>query len=121
MTNRSRSKASASPILSRSKKKYTRLNAGNRNQRSQSSLQKMTRTAKLWGARFGFANKQASRGLAFSQNRAAMNTPLNNFARSKLDALEQAHLRRVLVDSAREDGVWIERGGKRLLSFSCND
>jgi 8-amino-7-oxononanoate synthase len=46
---------------------------------------------------------------------------LDSFATAKLDALEQAHLRRVLVDSAREDGVWIERGGRRLLSFSCND
>jgi 8-amino-7-oxononanoate synthase len=46
---------------------------------------------------------------------------LDSFAAAKLDALEQAHLRRVLVDSAREDGVWIERDGRRLLSFSCND
>jgi 8-amino-7-oxononanoate synthase len=49
------------------------------------------------------------------------NTSLNNFVRSKLDALEQANLRRSLVDSTREDGVWIERDGRRLLSFSCND
>ena len=48
-------------------------------------------------------------------------TSLDDYARSKLDALEQQHLRRSLVDSAREDGVWIERSGKRLLSFSCND
>jgi 8-amino-7-oxononanoate synthase len=46
---------------------------------------------------------------------------LDSFATAKLNTLEQAHLRRVLVDSAREDGVWIERDGKRLLSFSCND
>src|ERR1700753_2912264 len=46
---------------------------------------------------------------------------LDSFAAAKLDTLEQAHLRRTLVDSAREDGVWIERGGRRLLSFSCND
>jgi len=46
---------------------------------------------------------------------------LENFARSKLAALEAAHLRRSLVDSFREDGVWIERSGRRLLSFSCND
>ena len=46
---------------------------------------------------------------------------LDRFATSKLDALEAAHLRRSLVDSFREDGVWIERSGKRLLSFSCND
>jgi 8-amino-7-oxononanoate synthase len=46
---------------------------------------------------------------------------LDAYARSKLDALEQQHLRRSLVNSMREDGVWIERGGRRLLSFSCND
>ena len=46
---------------------------------------------------------------------------LDRFAASKLDALDAAHLRRSLVDSVREDGVWIERNGRRLLSFSCND
>jgi 8-amino-7-oxononanoate synthase len=46
---------------------------------------------------------------------------LDSFAAAKLNTLEQAHLRRSLVDSARENGVWIERHGKRLLSFSCND
>jgi 8-amino-7-oxononanoate synthase len=46
---------------------------------------------------------------------------LEKFAQSKLDALEAQHLRRSLVDSFREDGVWIERNGRRLLSFSCND
>jgi 8-amino-7-oxononanoate synthase len=46
---------------------------------------------------------------------------LDAFAESKLSALEAAHLRRSLVDSVREDGVWIERSGRRLLSFSCND
>jgi 8-amino-7-oxononanoate synthase len=46
---------------------------------------------------------------------------LDSYATAKLNTLERAHLRRSLVDSAREDGVWIERGGRRLLSFSCND
>jgi 8-amino-7-oxononanoate synthase len=46
---------------------------------------------------------------------------LDRFATSKLEALDAAHLRRSLVDSVREDGVWIERNGRRLLSFSCND
>jgi 8-amino-7-oxononanoate synthase len=46
---------------------------------------------------------------------------LDRFATSKLEALDAAHLRRSLVDSFREDGVWIERSGRRLLSFSCND
>ncbi len=48
-------------------------------------------------------------------------TSLDRYAQSKLDALEQQHLRRELVDSWRADGVWIERNGRRLLSFSCND
>ena len=48
-------------------------------------------------------------------------TSLDHYAQSKLDTLAQQHLRRSLVDSFREDGVWIERSGKRLLSFSCND
>ncbi len=26
-----------------------------------------------------------------------------------------------LTETLREDGIWVERGGKRLLSFSCND
>jgi 8-amino-7-oxononanoate synthase len=30
-------------------------------------------------------------------------------------------LRRALTDTLREDGIWVERGGRRLLSFSCND
>ena len=46
---------------------------------------------------------------------------LDQFARAKLAELEARHLRRTLAESAREDGVWITRGGKRLLSFSCND
>ncbi len=46
---------------------------------------------------------------------------LESFATGKLDALEQAHLRRSLVDTTREDGVWTTREGKFLLSFSCND
>jgi 8-amino-7-oxononanoate synthase len=46
---------------------------------------------------------------------------LDQFAKSKLERLEAEALRRVLVDTAREDGVWIARGGRRLLSFSCND
>jgi 8-amino-7-oxononanoate synthase len=46
---------------------------------------------------------------------------LDEFAAQKLDALEQASLRRQLVTTARGDGIWVERGGRRLLSFSCND
>ena len=46
---------------------------------------------------------------------------LDQFAQEKLDYLQRRHLRRALVEIVREDGIWIERAGKRLLSFSCND
>jgi len=46
---------------------------------------------------------------------------LDLFANSKLAELDAQHLRRVLAETAREDGIWINRGGRRLLSFSCND
>jgi 8-amino-7-oxononanoate synthase len=46
---------------------------------------------------------------------------LDRFAQDKLDALGQAHLRRSLTETLREDGIWVERDGRRLLSFSCND
>ena len=46
---------------------------------------------------------------------------LNAYAQSKLDALEAQSLRRVLAEDERQDGVWVERAGERLLSFSCND
>jgi 8-amino-7-oxononanoate synthase len=46
---------------------------------------------------------------------------LETFAAEKLAAMEARHLRRELVDTAREDGIWMVRGGKTLLSFSCND
>ena len=46
---------------------------------------------------------------------------LDAFAQAKLDTLERAHLRRALTDTLREDGIWVERDGRRLLSFSCND
>ncbi|MGA3310154.1 MAG: 8-amino-7-oxononanoate synthase [Xanthobacteraceae bacterium] len=45
---------------------------------------------------------------------------LEEFACSKLAALEHAGLRRKPVTTARA-GIWAERGGSRLLSFSCND
>ena len=46
---------------------------------------------------------------------------LDRYAAAKLAALEAKHLRRVLHDDERVDGLWVERVGKRLLSFSCND
>ena len=46
---------------------------------------------------------------------------LDQFAQEKLDDLQRRHLRRSLAETVREDGIWVERDGKRLLSFSCND
>ena len=46
---------------------------------------------------------------------------LDEFAKAKLAALEQASLRRALVETRRTDGLWVERNGRRLLSFCCND
>ena len=47
---------------------------------------------------------------------------LDQFALDKLAALEARGQRRVLSDTARTgDGIWVERDGRRLLSFSCND
>ena len=46
---------------------------------------------------------------------------LDEFAAAKLRDLDAKNRRRSLSDSARADGIWIERGGRRLLSFSCND
>jgi 8-amino-7-oxononanoate synthase len=46
---------------------------------------------------------------------------LEEFARSKLAALEAATLRRTLVETARTDGVRVERRGRQLVSFCCND
>jgi 8-amino-7-oxononanoate synthase len=45
---------------------------------------------------------------------------LDKFADGKLAALEREKLRRTLSVTAR-DGIYAERGGRRLLSFSCND
>ncbi|HWE77645.1 MAG TPA: 8-amino-7-oxononanoate synthase [Pseudolabrys sp.] len=46
---------------------------------------------------------------------------LDAFAQAKLDALDRQNLRRSLTETVREDGIWVERNGRRLLSFSCND
>ena len=50
-----------------------------------------------------------------------MTDSLTAFAAEKLDQLESRSLRRRLVPTDRLDGLWVERGGRRLLSFSCND
>ena len=46
---------------------------------------------------------------------------LADFAQTKLAGLEAKRLRRRLVETIRTDGLWVEREGRRLLSFSCND
>jgi 8-amino-7-oxononanoate synthase len=46
---------------------------------------------------------------------------LDAYAQAKLADLEARNLRRELAETVREDGIWVGRGGRRLLSFSCND
>ena len=46
---------------------------------------------------------------------------LDDFARHKLATLEREHLHRVLIPTERLDDLWVERKGRRLLSFCCND
>jgi 8-amino-7-oxononanoate synthase len=46
---------------------------------------------------------------------------LDRFAADKLAELDRLQLRRRLIETARTDGIWVERNGRRLLSFSCND
>jgi 8-amino-7-oxononanoate synthase len=46
---------------------------------------------------------------------------LTAYAFGKLDELESRQLRRTLVATSRHEGLWLERNGKLLLSFSCND
>ena len=48
-------------------------------------------------------------------------TALDPFAAQKLRDLEARQLRRSLIDTARTDGIHVVRGGRRLVSFSCND
>ena len=46
---------------------------------------------------------------------------LQKFAEQKLGNLEARALRRTLAPTRRMEGAWVERDGRRLLSFSCND
>src|SRR5262249_60546754 len=46
---------------------------------------------------------------------------LDDFAARKLDELDRKTLHRTLVETDRLDGIWVERNGRRLLSFCCND
>ncbi len=45
---------------------------------------------------------------------------LDDFAAAKLAGLDRGGLRRALVETAR-GSLYVERNGRRLLSFSCND
>jgi len=45
---------------------------------------------------------------------------LDDFAAAKLAALDRGGLRRALAETAR-GALYVERNGRRLLSFSCND
>ena len=47
--------------------------------------------------------------------------PLDRFAQLKLAELDARNQRRRVVDTTRQDGLWVLRDGRRLLSFSCND
>jgi 8-amino-7-oxononanoate synthase len=46
---------------------------------------------------------------------------LDDFARDKLAGLEARDLRRWLKPTARLDALYLERDGRRLMTFSCND
>jgi 8-amino-7-oxononanoate synthase len=46
---------------------------------------------------------------------------LDELARQKLRTLERRNLRRRLAVTDRLEGVHVERDGRRLVSFSCND
>jgi 8-amino-7-oxononanoate synthase len=46
---------------------------------------------------------------------------LDDFARQRLEALENLTLRRTLAETDRTGPAVVTRGGKRLVSFSCND
>ena len=46
---------------------------------------------------------------------------LDDIVQQKLRVLEAKHLRRALADTERVSGVRVRRGGRELVSFSCND
>ena len=50
-----------------------------------------------------------------------MTDTLTEFAQGKIDRLSAVSLMRTLKPPHRLDGVFVERGGRRLISFSCND
>lgn len=50
-----------------------------------------------------------------------MSRSLDDFAQGKLDALESQGLRRTQTVTERTGPIEVLRGGRRLVSFSCND
>ena len=50
-----------------------------------------------------------------------MNDTLTAYAQAKIAGLEAKSLARTLKPTHRLDGVWVVRGGRRMISFSCND
>jgi 8-amino-7-oxononanoate synthase len=50
-----------------------------------------------------------------------MTSSLDDFARTKLATIDRSHRRRRLTATERHAGLWLDRDGKKLLSFSCND
>ena len=46
---------------------------------------------------------------------------LTAFAQAKIADLQAKSLARTLRPTHRLDSVWVERGGRRMISFSCND
>ena len=52
---------------------------------------------------------------------AGVTDTLTAFAQGKIDRLAAASLFRTLKPTHRLDGVLVERGGRQLVSFSCND
>ena len=54
-------------------------------------------------------------------HRARVTDSLTAFARQKIDELTSVSLMRWLKPTARLEGAMVERDGRRLVSFSCND
>lgn len=46
---------------------------------------------------------------------------LTAYAQAKFESLQAEHLARTLKPTHRLDSVWVEREGRRMISFSCND
>jgi 8-amino-7-oxononanoate synthase len=47
--------------------------------------------------------------------------PLEKIADKYISELQEKSLFRELKDTQRRDGIYVSRGGKQLISFSCND